>query len=115
MELLNKHWRKIVIILLVIFSLSTCAKTCSKSNDIRKVNKELNEANIKLDSIGNIISYQKGIIDSLEYEVKLVSKERDIYKKTSDNYKSSLDKASSKRTTISVNVPKQESKKEIEK
>lgn len=108
MELLNKYWKKIVIVLLVIFSLTTCAKNCSKSNQIRKINKELSLYNSRLDSISDIILYQKGIIDSLEYEVKFLNKEKDIYKKTSENYKSSLDKVSSKKTTISVNVPKEE-------
>lgn len=101
MELLKKYWKKIIIILLVFFSMTTCMKNCSKSNELRKIKKQV-------DLVSDIIVYQKRIIDSLEYENRLLSKEKDIYKSTSESYKSSLDKVSSKRTTISVNVPKQE-------
>lgn len=101
MEFIKKYSKKILILLLVIFSLTTCMKNCSKSNDLRNVSMEM-------DSIKKIIVYQDKIIDSLKFENKTLNIEKNIYKSTSDSYKSSLDKASSKRTTISVNVPKQE-------
>jgi hypothetical protein len=82
-------------------------KNCSKSNEIRKINTQI-------DSVSDIIVYQKYIIDSLEFEIKTLTREKEIYKSTSESYKSSLDKASSKRTTIKVNVPAQENKKENE-
>ena len=107
MENLSKYWKKIVLFLLVIFSCTMCAKNCSKSNEIRKINTQI-------DSVSDIIVYQKHIIDSLEFEIKTLTREKEIYKSTSESYKSSLDKASSKRTTIKVNVPAQENKKENE-
>lgn len=103
MEIIKKYWKKGVVILLVLFSMTTCVKNCSKSNDLRKANQQI-------DSISDIIIYQKGKIDSLEYEIKSLTKEKDIYKSTSESYKSSLDKATSKRTAITVNVPKQDKK-----
>lgn len=107
MEIISKYWKKIVLVLLVIFSCTMCAKNCSKSNELRK-------ANLQIDSISDIIVYQKHRIDSLEFEIKTLTREKEIYKLTSESYKSSLDKASSKRTTIKVNVPIQENKKEKE-
>jgi sugar-specific transcriptional regulator TrmB len=103
MELLKKYWKKVVVILLVLFSMTTCMKNCSKSNELRKVNKQI-------DSISDVIMYQKHLIDSLEFEIKMITKEKDIYKSTSDSYKSSLDKATSKKTAITVNVPKEDKK-----
>lgn len=103
MEMIKKYWKKATIILLVLFSMTTCMKNCSKTNELRKVNNHI-------DSISNIILYQKERIDSLEFEIKVLTREKDIYKNTSESYKSSLDKASSKRTAITVNVPKQEEK-----
>lgn len=107
MEIIKKYWKKIVIILLVCFSMTMCMKNCSKSNEIRKSNK-------LIDSISEVVLYQNEIIDSLNFEIKTLNIEKDIYKSTSESYKSSLDKASSKRTTISVNVPKQEEIKKEE-
>lgn len=103
MEIIKKYWKKGVVILLVLFSMTTCVKNCSKSNDLRKANQQI-------DSISDIIVYQKGKIDSLEFEIKSLTKEKDIYKSTSESYKTSLDKATSKRTAITVNVPKQDKK-----
>lgn len=103
MELLKKYWKKAVVILLVLFSMTTCMKNCSKSNELRKANKQI-------DSISDVIMYQKHLIDSLEFEIKMITKEKDIYKSTSDSYKSSLDKATSKKTAITVNVPKEDKK-----
>ena len=103
MELIKKYWKKIIILLLVLFSMTTCMKNCSKSNELRKANKQI-------DSISDVIMYQKHLIDSLEFEIKMITKEKDIYKSTSDSYKSSLDKATSKKTAITVNVPKEDKK-----
>lgn len=103
MEIINKYWKKFVIILFVCFSLTTCVKNCSKSNEIRNNNKVI-------DSISLLISEQNKVIDSLNFEIKSLTMQKDLYKSTSESYKSSLDKASSKRTAITVNVPKEDKK-----
>ena len=105
MEFIKKYWNKIITILFVILFLSMCTKNCSKSNDIRQVNKVV-------DSLTKVSFYQKDVIsslekkiDSLENVIDKLKLEKEIYKSTSESYKSSLDKANSKKTTISVNVP----------
>lgn len=105
MEFIKKNWKKIVTIIFALLFLTMCTKNCSKSNEIRSLEKQKIELSKTIDSIRINGAYDNEVIDSLMNEIKSISIERDIYKRTADDYKNSLNNLSNRNTTIRVNIP----------
>lgn len=112
MEFIKNNYRKILTILFVILFLTMCSKNCSKSNEIRTLKREKIEITKNIDTITLNIEDKDFIIDSLNNEIKTITKERDIYKKTAEDYKNSLNNLSNRNTTISVNIPENKNNNE---
>ena len=105
MEFIKNNWRKIVTVVFVLLFFTMCSKNCSKSNEIRSLEKEKIELTKTIDSIKNNGVYDNQVIDSLMNEIKSITIERNIYKKTAEDYKNSLNSLSNRNTTIRVNIP----------
>lgn len=105
MDFIKNNWRKIATVVFALLFLSMCTKNCSKSNEIRSLEKQKVELSKTIDSIIINGEYDGQIIDSLMNEIKSISIERDIYRKTAEDYKNSLNNLSNRNTTIRVNIP----------
>ena len=105
MEFIKKHWKKGLIILFALFFLNNCTKSCSKSNQIRQYQYEvdslINLNNVMVDSIEllNDIIKEKDFETNV-YKSKLEEKEERIH-----DINRMYNTAMQKNTTIRLSIP----------
>ena len=105
MELIKRHWKKIVIILFALLFLNTCTKSCSKSNEIRKYQYELdslvNTNKVSLDSIATL----QDIIKERDFKINVYELQLNEKNERINDINRMYNSAMQKNTTIRLSIP----------
>lgn len=78
-ETFVKHWKNILLIILVIFSLSKCTSSCS-----RKM--EINRLNTQIEVLDSTLAVRDSIIHDNEFEIIRLNEGLDSERKHNDNF-----------------------------
>ena len=117
-EFLRKSWKIILIILLCILFLGTCAK---KNNYRRKLNIEYNTSVLYNDSVAKVINYHVYRFDSvckvndgLRNDIDKLNKEIENLNKDIEIYKDQNRRLHNKKINVIINEVKPDSETKIE-
>ena len=64
-DFLNKHWKNIVIIILVLFSLNKCTVSCNRGNKLKQTNIEIAQRDSVITDMNDTIKHLKSEIQIL--------------------------------------------------
>lgn len=64
-DFLNKHWKNIVIIILVLFSLNKCTVSCNRGNKLKQTNIEIIQRDSVITDMNDTIKHLKSEIQIL--------------------------------------------------
>lgn len=78
-ETFVKHWKNILLIILVIFSLSKCTSSCS-----RKM--EINRLNTQIEVLDSTLAVRDSIIHDNEFEIIRLNEGLNSERKHNDNF-----------------------------
>lgn len=78
-ETFVKHWKNILLIILVLFSLSKCTSSCSRKQ-------EINRLNIQIEQLDSTLSVRDSIIHDNEFELFRLNESLNSEKKHNDNF-----------------------------
>ena len=101
MEYIKKHWKNILLIVLLLFSLSKCTQSCNRAGTIDKMESENAELLVKKDSI------IKALADSctvLNTTIKVYEERVNGMQQSLDIQNEATKRISEARKNISVNV-----------
>lgn len=99
MKFLKKHWKNILLVLLSVLFLSTCA---TKNNYRRKLSAYGADTAICIDSLENVIKAKTESFDSLFRVNEQLYKEIENLNKDIDIYKEQNEKLHNKKVTVIV-------------
>lgn len=105
MKFLKKHWKNILLIVLSVLFLSTCA---TKNNYRRKLSAYGTDATICIDSLENVIKAKTESFDSLFRVNEQLCKEIENLNKDIDIYKEQNEKLHNKKVTVIVKENRQQ-------
>lgn len=105
MKFLKKHWKNILLILLAVLFLSTCA---TKNNYRRKLSAYGVDATACIDSLENIINSKTVSFDSLLRVNEQLYKEIENLNKDIEIYKDQNEKLHNKKVTVIVKENRQQ-------
>ena len=64
-DFLNKHWKNIVIVILVLFSLNKCTVSCNRGNKLKQTNIEVMQRDSVITDMNDTIKHLKAEIQIL--------------------------------------------------
>ena len=64
-DFLNKHWKNIVIVILVLFSLNKCTVSCNRGNKLKQTNVEIMQRDSVITDMNDTIKHLKAEIQIL--------------------------------------------------
>jgi inorganic pyrophosphatase len=64
-DFLNKHWKNIVIVILVLFSLNKCTVSCNRGNKLKQTNIEIAQRDSVITDMNDTIKHLKAEIQIL--------------------------------------------------
>lgn len=64
-DFLNKHWKNIVIVILVLFSLNKCTVSCNRGNKLKQTNVEIAQRDSVITDMNDTIKHLKSEIQIL--------------------------------------------------
>ncbi len=64
-DFLNKHWKNIVIVILVLFSLNKCTVSCNRGNKLKQTNIEIAQRDSVITDMNDTIKHLKSEIQIL--------------------------------------------------
>jgi len=64
-DFLNKHWKNIVIVILVLFSLNKCTVSCNRGNKLKQTNIEIMQRDSVITDMNDTIKHLKAEIQIL--------------------------------------------------
>ena len=64
-DFLNKHWKNIIIVILVLFSLNKCTVSCNRGNKIKQTNIEIAQRDSVITDMNDTIKHLKSEIQIL--------------------------------------------------
>jgi inorganic pyrophosphatase len=64
-DFLNKHWKNIVIVILVLFSLNKCTVSCNRGNKLKQTNIEVMQRDSVITDMNDTIKQLKAEIQIL--------------------------------------------------
>lgn len=64
-DFLNKHWKNIVIVILVLFSLNKCTVSCNRGNKLKQTNIEIIQRDSVITDMNDTIKHLKSEIQIL--------------------------------------------------
>lgn len=105
MKFLKKHWKNILLIVLSVLFLSTCA---TKNNYRRKLSAYGADATTCIDSLENVIKAKTESFDSLFRVNEQLCKEIENLNKDIDIYKEQNEKLHNKKVTVIVKENRQQ-------
>lgn len=105
MKFLKKHWKNILLIVLCVLFLSTCA---TKNNYRRKLSAYGADATICIDSLEKVIKAKTESFDSLFRVNEQLYKEIENLNKDIDIYKEQNEKLHNKKVTVIVKENRQQ-------
>lgn len=105
MKFLKKHWKNILLILLAVLFLSTCA---TKNNYRRKLSAYGADATACIDSLENVINSKTVSFDSLLRMNEQLYKEIENLNKDIEIYKDQNEKLHNKKVTVIVKENRQQ-------
>lgn len=82
MNFIKENYKKILIVLFVLIFFSTCSKNCSKSNDIRQYEVELDSCKNLSNTLNDSVLTLNTIIDQKNIEINEKDKQIDQLKST---------------------------------
>ena len=105
MELIKKHWKKAAIILFAILFLNTCTKSCSKSNDIRQYQYEIDSLASVNKFANDSIVILNDIIKEKDFEINVYKSKLDEKNERINDINRMYNSAMQKNTTIKLSIP----------
>ena len=104
MEFLQKNWQKVVMILLTIMFLSTCANNCSHKNELRTLKNTYAQSDSIISDMKDTIDFYKVVIRDLNRDKKeLEDRNRLLRESNSD-----LNRALNRKVVVNITQKKDE-------
>lgn len=101
MEYIKKHWKNILLIVLLLFSLSKCTQSCNRAGTIDKMESENAELLVKKDSIIKALSDSCTVLNTT---IKVYEERVNGMQQSLDIQNEATKRISEARKNISVNV-----------
>ena len=101
MEYIKKHWKNILLIVLLLFSLSKCTQSCNRAVTIDKMESENTELVAKKDSIIKALSDSCTVLNTT---IKVYEERVSGMQQSLDIQNEAAKRISEARKNISVNV-----------
>ena len=101
MEYIKKHWKNILLIVLLLFSLSKCTQSCNRAGTIDKMGSENAELVVKKDSIIKALSDSCTVLNTT---IKVYEERVNGMQQSLDIQNEAAKRISEARKNISVNV-----------
>ena len=101
MEYIKKHWKNILLIVLLLFSLSKCTQSCNRAGTIDKMESENAELVVKKDSIIKALSDSCTVLNTT---IKVYEERVNGMQQSIDIQNEATKRISEARKNISVNV-----------
>ena len=101
MEYIKKHWKNILLIVLLLFSLSKCTQSCNRAGTIDKMESENAELVVKKDSIIKALSDSCTVLNTT---IKVYEERVNGMQQSLDIQNEATKRISEARKNISVNV-----------
>ena len=101
MEYIKKHWKNILLIVLLLFSLSKCTQSCNRAETIDKMGSENAELVVKKDSMIKALSDSCTVLNTT---IKVYEERVNGMQQSLDIQNEAAKRISEARKNISVNV-----------
>lgn len=106
MEFIRKNWQKIVMILLAMMFLSTCASNCSRKNELRVLKNTYAQSDSIISDLQDTVAAYKVTVKDLNRDIKELKSKQQMLKESNED----LNKALNRKVVVNITQVEDEKK-----